>query len=193
MNIETHIAGDTLDFQVSVPDYPSSAGWTLKYRLTPRFTTPTQAPITLTAIANADGTYQVQESPANTQNWVAGFYTWSRWVEKVGARQTLTERGQLEVRPNPAASAQGLDTRSVARKMLDAVEAMLANRSTQTQRELVSYTIGSRGQTFDPNDRASLVKELSFWKWQVANEDAREKIAAGLPNPRRIGIRFGSS
>jgi hypothetical protein len=29
-------AGDTLDFTTSVPDYPASAGWTLKYRLVPR-------------------------------------------------------------------------------------------------------------------------------------------------------------
>jgi hypothetical protein len=43
------VAGDTLDMQVTVPDYPSTDGWTLKYRLTPRFSTPTQAPIDITA------------------------------------------------------------------------------------------------------------------------------------------------
>lgn len=189
--VETHIAGDTLDFKVSVPDYPSLDGWTLKYRLTPRFSSPAQTPIDISAIANADGSYQVQAGPAATSVWKTGFYTWARWVEKSGARQTLTERGQLEIRPNPATSAQGDDTRTFARKMVDAVEAMLASRATQTQRELVSYTIGSRGQTFDPNDRANLVKELSFWRWQLSNEDAREKMAAGLPNPRSVGIRFG--
>ena len=36
-----------------------------------------------------------------------------------------------------------------------------------------------------------LVAEESRLKWLVANEDAREKIAAGLPNPRNVGIRFG--
>jgi hypothetical protein len=43
------IGGDTLDFTDSVPEYPASDGWTLKYRLTPRFASPVQAPITITA------------------------------------------------------------------------------------------------------------------------------------------------
>jgi hypothetical protein len=190
--VETHIAGDTLDFQVAVPDYPSNAGWTLKYRLTARFASPAQAPIGITASANTDGTYQIQASPATTGQWAAGSYTWSRWVEKTGARQTLNERGQLEIRPDPSASAQGLDTRTHARKVLEAVEACLENRASTTQREMVEYTIGSRGQKFDAADtRASLVQLRSTYLWLVADEDAREKIAAGLPNPRNVGIRFG--
>lgn len=190
--VETHIAGDTLDFQVTVPDYPSSAGWTLKYRLTARFASPAQTVIAITASANTDGTYQIQQSPAQTALWAAGAYTWSRWVEKTGARQTLNERGQLEIRPDPSASAQGLDTRTHARKVLEAVEACIENRASTTQREMVAYAIGTRSQNFDPQDsRAALVELRSKYLWLVADEDGREKIAAGLPNPRNVGIRFG--
>lgn len=190
--VETHIAGDTLDFQVDVPDYPSGDGWTLKYRLTPRFTSPTQTPIELTAIANADGSYQVQAGPTATAAWTAGAYTWARWVEKSGARQTLNERGQLEVRPNPATSAAGLDTRSHVRKVLEAIEACIESRASTTQREMVAYAIGNRSQQFDPQDnRAALLELRSKYLWLVANEDAREQIAAGQPNPRMVGIRFG--
>lgn len=190
--VETHIAGDTLDFPVTVPDYPSNAGWTLKYRLTAKFTTPVQAAIEITASGNADGTYQIQRSPAQTAIWPSGAYTWSRWVEKVGAAQTLTERGQLEVRPDPRTSAQGLDTRTHARKVLEAIEACIENRASTTQREMVAYAIGTRSQQFDPQDsRAALVELRSKYLWFVADEDAREKIAAGLPNPRNVGIRFG--
>ena len=89
---ETLVAGDTLEFSVVVPDYPAADGWTLKYRLTPRFAAPTQAPITLTATTNINGAdYDVKSAPAVTVTWAPGIYTWARWVEKSGARQTLDE------------------------------------------------------------------------------------------------------
>jgi hypothetical protein len=187
------IAGDTLDFTVEVNDFPASDGWTLKYRLTPRFTTPTQAPIDLAATTNADGErYDIEAGPATTAAWKAGAYTWARWVEKAGARQTLDESGQLEVKADPSATAQGFDSRSHPRKVLEAIEAVIESRASQTQREMVAYTIGSRSQTLDAQEsKAALLELHSKYKWLVANEDAREKIAAGLPNPRNVGIRFG--
>jgi hypothetical protein len=52
-----------------------------------------------------------------------------------------------------------------------------------------SYTIGTRQMTY--RDMPELVTEESRLKWLVANDEAREQLAAGLPNPRYIGIRFG--
>lgn len=134
------VAGDTLDFTVSVPDYPATDGWTLKYRLTPRFTTPTQAPIDLTAAASG-ADYQVQAGPSTTAAWKAGTYTWARWVEKTGARQTLDESGQLVLKADPSATVQGHDARTHASKVLDAIEAVIEGRATKDQEE---YTIGDR-------------------------------------------------
>lgn len=191
----THVAGDTLDFKVEVPDYPNTDGWTLKYRLVPRFSSPVQAPIEITAIANADGSYQVQKGPTDTAAWAAGAYGWSRWVEKSGARQTLVsshDQGEVEIRQNPATAAQGYDSRSHARKVLEAIEACLENRASTTQREMVAYTIGTRSQQFDPQDsRAELIALRSKYQWFVADEEARSALAAGQPNPRLVGIRFG--
>lgn len=189
--VESHIAGDTLDFQVDVPEYPSGDGWTLKYRLTPQFTTPVQAPVELTASGNADGSYQVTAAPAVTELWKAGSYQWSRWVEKSGARQTLDESGQCDIRPDPAETLQGDDGRSHARKVLEAIEAVIEGRASQTQREVVAYTIGSRSQTFDSSEtKADLVALKSKYEWLVANEAARDRIAKGQSNPRNVGIRF---
>jgi hypothetical protein len=193
MKLETTIAGDTLDFTVEVPDYPAGDGWTLKYRLTPRFTDPVQAPIDLTATTNADGArYDVTASPAATAAWAAGSYTWARWVEKSGARQTLSESGQLLVKSDPALTVQGHDARTHNRKMLDAIEAVLEARASSTQREMVAYTIGSRSQTFDTADTRAELKTLhSTYKWLVDNEVERDKIASGAPNSRTVGLRFG--
>lgn len=181
-----HTAGDTLDFQVTAP-YLSSAGWTLKYRLTPRFVAPTQAPIAITANANADGSYQVQVDPAVTALWAPGAYGWSRWVEKSGARQTLTssaDQGEVQVRPNPTASAQGDDSRSHARIMLEQIESAIQALNFGAK----SYTIGSR--SFTSFDKAELITMHDRYRKLVADEDAAAAVAAGNQNPRKVAVRF---
>lgn len=184
---EELIAGDTLDFTVSVPAYLPSAGWTLKYRLTPRFSVPTQAPITLTATTSGTD-YLVQAAPASTAAWAAGIYAWARWVEKTGARQTLDESGELLVKADPSLTAQGFDARSQAQKAVEDLLTIKANFQT-TGRLMESYTIGTRSVTF--KNSADLEKELRFWQVQLANENAAANLAKGLGNPRRTYVRFG--
>lgn len=189
MNLEKIVAGDTLDFNVSVPDYPASDGWTLKYAFTARFTTPTQATITLTASTASDGeTYDVQAGPATTANWASGLYTWARWVEKAGARQTLDESGQLEVRPDPSTSAQGFDSRSTARKAVEELETALATFNSTSGR-VKSYTIAGRSMEFETS--AEILRMLSFWQQRVRQEEAELRLAKGLQgSPTRIQARF---
>lgn len=178
------IAGDTLDFLDSVPEYPPADGWTLKYQLIPRFTTPVQSPITLTA-STSGADYRVQAAAGVTATWKAGFYTWARWVEKAGPiRQSLGE-GQLEVKTDPAQAVQGYDGRSDARRRLDEVEAAIDALSSAG---IKSYTIGNRQMT--KQDLPDLITWRDRLKAEVANEDAAAKIASGLPNPRNVGIRF---
>ena len=183
--VERVVAGDTLDFNVSVPDYPATAGWTLKYRLTPRFASPTQAPIDITAATAPDGvSYQVQVGQNTTAQWKPGAYGWARWVEAAGARQTLDEQGQLDVDPNPATTAQGDDLRSHARKMLESVEAALEALNLSAK----AYAIGSRSYT--RADIAELLTLRSKYLWEVQSEDAAARLKAGMPNPRNVGVRL---
>jgi len=89
--------------------------------------------------------------------------------------------------------AANLDDRSHERKVLEAIEAVIENRASATQREMVAYTIGSRSKQFDVQEsKAALLELHSKYKWLVANEDARARIAGGQPNPRSVRIRFGS-
>jgi hypothetical protein len=185
-----HVAGDTLDQQITVGDYPSSAGWTLKYYLTARFSAPTQAQIVLTAIANADGTYQLQASPTDTAAWQSGAYSWRRHVEKVGARQTLTssdEEGEILVRANHVGLAQGADNRSHAKKMVELIETAIAAFGPGST--IKSYAIGTRQVT--KADVPELLVLRDRYRWEAANEDAAADIAGGKANPRNVGIRFG--
>lgn len=184
--IEELIAGDTLDFLDTVAEYPPADGWTLKYRLVPRFTSPVQAPIDITA-STSGAQYRVQAAAGITVNWSAGAYTWSRWVEKAGPIRQSLGNGQLEVIENPATATAGYDGRTHERKMLEAIEACLESRATTTQREMVAYAIGSRSQTFDAEDtRAELVKLRNTYAWMVSDQ---EGLAAGI-NRRRINTRI---
>lgn len=181
-------AGDTVEFRVTVDDYPPADGWTLKYRLVPRFSAPTQTPITLTA--SVDGAeYVITDTPGNTAAWAPGMYGWARWVEKSGARQVLSDlqsHGQLEVLANPATAAQGADNRTQARKALDDA---LAARATfvASKATIAEYSIGDRRMKF--NTAADFDVLISKLKVEVSREQRTKAMAAGLPDPRKLYVR----
>lgn len=183
------VAGDTLEFRVSVPKYPPSDGWSLVYRFTPRFTAPPQSPITLTASVDGDE-YVITETPTNTGLWKPGEYGWARWVEKAGARQTLDDlnsRGQLVILPDPSTSQAGDDNRTQAqRAVADLKEALATFRSSGGM--VKSYTIGDRQMTF--SDEGEILKRLSFWQAELARETKRLRLAAGMANPRHVYVRM---
>lgn len=178
------VAGDTLDFLDVVPGYEATAGWTLKYRLAPRFTTPVQVPFDLTAVPEG-ADYRVQATPLETGSWLPGQYTWARWVEKPGARQSLGT-GELSVTPDPATLAAGADLRSPTRKALD--DALAAQRSfVATRGAVAEYQIGERRMKFSSSaDFIGLINQLRI---DLAREVRAEALAAGMPDPRKVYVR----
>ena len=181
------VAGDTLNFLTTATGYPASDGWALTYKLIPKSAGP--AVITINATPEGDD-HRVIVAAATTAAWTAGDYSFEAYVTKAAERYRV-ETGQVRIAANPA-TATVLDNRSHERKVLEAIEAVIENRASQTQREMVEYTIGSRGQKFDASEsKAALLELHSKYKWLVANEDARGAIAAGQPNPRNVRIRFG--
>jgi hypothetical protein len=189
--------GDTLDFVDQVPNYPATDGWTLVYRLIPEFTTPVQAPITITASTYLTTDYRVQVAPAVSALWSPGIYTWRRWVEKSGARQTLDGDSQLdseqdnriELLPDPTAIAAGYDGRSLPMRALEDAQTALANFQA-TGGRVKSYAIAGRTMEFDTaGDILVLVK---YWENEVSKENAQRAAQAGRPNPRRYFVRLNN-
>lgn len=187
--IDQFYIGDTLEFPVNpVADY-SIDEWTLKYRFTPRFATPVQAPFTLTATVT-DGQYWIQAAPTTTATWQPGKYGWARWLEKTGARVTLDSlwsQGQSEFLPDPTLTSQGDDNRSVAQTAVDDLRSALATFNA-TNGTVKSYTIGDRSMTF--NTEVEILQRLSYWENQVALEEKAARATAGLKSPRGIYFRF---
>lgn len=179
------ISGDSLDFATTVDKYPATDGWVLKYVLVPRFTTPTQAAITLTAATYQTSRYRVQVTPSETAAWQPGAYSWASYVEQAGQRITLEQGSELTVAPNPAAIAQGVDVRSSAEQALAAVKALLLGKATSGQ---ASYRIN--GRQLDSYPMADLLMLQSQLQADVVRERRAAALAAGRPNPSRFGVRL---
>lgn len=182
------IVGDTLDFVTTVPGYPPADGWTLKHVLTPRFTTPTQAPITLTA-ATYGTDYRTQAGPATTAGWKAGAYAWWSYVEKSGAREQV-DNGAVDLRPDPTATAQGFDGRTLAEKALEDCKTALANFSS-TGGRIKRYQIAGREMEFDA--AGDIVVLVKYWENEVSKEIAARAVQDGKPNPRRYYLRASNA
>jgi hypothetical protein len=178
--IETITVGDTLDFSTTVADYPPGDGWTLKFRLVPRAAGPT--PILLTSAADGDA-HRVQVGPTTAATWTAGDYSWTSWVEKTGARYTVSE-GQVTLLPDPAV-VTSRDNRSQVRKTLDAINAVIEGRATKDQQE---YSIGDR--TLKRMPIADLLKFRDRYRGEANAEANAERIAAGLGGRNRVLVRL---
>ena len=170
------VAGDTLKFTKSLPDYLPADSWVLSYALVKDSTR-----LTFAGTDNADGTHLVTVAASVTQGWPVGAYRWQAYVTKATERYRVGE-GRLEVCANFALADAGYDARSHARIMLDSLEeAMRENKDSLVVTYSIAGGSGSRSRTFET--RAEIQAAWKFWKAQVARERP-----GGL---RRTLVEFG--
>lgn len=170
-------------------DYPADGGWSLKYWF--KKTGASGANFSVDAVQDPSYTKQFKVSilASVTDAYTAGDYTWVAIVTK-GTELHEIDEGRLSILPRYDQAAN-LDDRTHARKVLEAIEAVLESRASQTQRELVAFTIGSRSQTFDNTEsKEKLLEFRSRYKWLVFDEENAAKVAQGQPNARLVRVRF---
>jgi hypothetical protein len=175
-------AGDTLDFVTSVPDFPATSGYTLKYRLVPRIS---GAAILITA-ASSGADYRVIVGPATTANWAAGEYSWSSWVEKTGERYTV-DSGLSQILPDPA-SVSAYDGRTKAQTALEDCQTALANFNA-TGGKVKRYAIAGREMEFDK--ATDIMVLVSYWTNEVRLENRAKALREGQADPSRVYVRLG--
>lgn len=175
------VAGDTLQWQKSLSDYPASDGWVLAYRLIN-----SAGKIDISAAASG-ADHLITVPAATSATYSPGLYSWQAFVSKDGERYTVGS-GVIEVLPNLAAQSAGYDTRTTAKKTLDLLDAaMLARGSTAWTAE---YEIAGRRMKF-----ASMGEFMAFrdkLRAEVNREAAADRMAAGLPSRSRVLVRFGA-
>jgi hypothetical protein len=171
-------AGDTIAWLKSLADYPASAGWILTYTLINSV-----GKITITTSANGDD-YSVSVTAATSAGYAAGVYTWVASVAQ-GAERYTVGQGSITIAPN-LASASTFDTRSTAKKALEAVNLALESYGSKAYQH--SYEIAGRKQQFQtPGDFLAFRSKLMA---EVAREDNALRLAAGLSPRNQLFVRF---
>jgi len=177
---ETLAAGDTWSWTREFSEYPAPT-WTLAYY----FRNATQKfAIAGGEIVASGNQFVVTKAAADTASLVAGRYSWQALVSNGALRHKAAE-GVLIVEPNYATDVV-LDTRSQARKLLDAIDATLNGRATVDQKSM-----SVAGRTIERMTAAELWQLRQRVAMDVKREEDAALLADGGPDRRRVGIRFG--
>lgn len=171
------IAGDTAKWLKSLPDYLASDSWVLTYTLVNATTR-----ITFSAGASGDD-HLVNVAASTTTGWTAGTYDWRSQVAKSGEVFTVGT-GSIKVEPSFAAA---VDARSHARKTLTNIEAYLEDSNNLKS---AMYEIAGRRLQHIPLPELLALRDR--YRFDVAKEDAAAASARGLPDKRRVFVRFGA-
>jgi hypothetical protein len=163
-------------------DYPATL-WTLRYWFK-------NAAGGFEVVAGADVTaFLVDEDSTATSARAAGVYAWQARVENIASPSTryTVASGTLRVLANlfTGVASDALDTRTHARKVLDAIEAVLENRATLDQEE---YEIAGRRLKRTP--LAELSQLRREYAARVAAEVDAERVANGQPSRNKLFVRF---
>lgn len=182
----TVTAGDTIQWQIALPDYPATGGWSLKYALRG-----SAGVINITSAASG-ADHLVSVTAATSSPWAPGTYHYTKYVEK-GAGASLERvtlgSGTITVECNWAAVTTAVDTRSHAKKVLDAIEAVLEGRASRSDAEYEIDT-GSGRRRLKSVPITELITLHSRYSVLYQQELAAQKIAAGLGVGNRILVRF---
>lgn len=171
------IAGDTAKWQLTLPDYPANDGWAVGYTLI-------NADAKIIFSASASGAdHLINVAAASTASWAAGSYQWRATASKSGEVYTVGT-GTLTIQP--AFSVATLDVRSFAAKTLEAIEAYLSNGNNLQAQE---YEIA--GRRLKRMSYPELIAARDKFRAEVAREISASNIARGLPDGRRVYVRFG--
>lgn len=170
-------AGTTVAWTKSLPDYPATT-----YTLTYYFINGSDR---LVITASASGTdHAVSVAASATANWKPGRYQWTSYAVN-GSTKYRAESGYVEILRDMQA-AHPADVKTHARKVLEAIEAVLERRATKDQE---SYAIA--GRTLSRTPLADLMALRDKYRVELAREEAAERGNRG--RMRRVFVRFGQA
>lgn len=175
-------AGDTLSWLISVPSYPASSGWTLKYQ----FSSAAKS-FNLSSTAS-DANHSVAATAATTAAYTAGSYQVLKYVESGSGPSLLrTTLGILYITVLPAlhGSSTASDQRSHAKKVLDAIEAVIEGRASRSDAEYEVDTGGTRRRL-----KTMSIKDLLELRSHYLAIYTNEQKLADMKNGKSTGGRI---
>jgi hypothetical protein len=172
------VAGDTISWTKSIPDYPASDGWTLSYSLRLQLGA---GALNITATPSGDN-FSATITAAQSAVLTAGLWIWSAYVTLGGERHHIG-KGQLTLSPNLAAIDYSIDLRSSAKKALD-------NALAMWEAVKLGQTVMLNGRTYTQHNLKDLILFVNQCKADYAQEVQKEKFETTGVNTRRIGVRL---
>jgi hypothetical protein len=170
------IAGDTWEWSAELEDYPAptwASNWYFE-RLDYNFS--------VTGVPSG-ATHTATVAAATSAAYKPGEYRWRLVVSAAGVRKTV-ESGRTRVLIDPAAAGNA-DYRTTAAVVLDMIDTYLRDPGNLNA---ANYSLN--GRSLSRWSRADLLVERDKWKLEVKAEEAAERMASGLGNPRRLYVRF---
>jgi hypothetical protein len=174
-------AGDTWVWRREdlTADYPASV-WTLTYRFK-------NSAGGFAVVAAADGDYfEATVAAATSASIAAGDYAWQARVT-AGAVSHTVGTGVSSVLANLFATSATVasDQRSQARKVLEAIDAVILGRASKDQEE---YAIGNRSLKRTPLAELQALRDR--YAARVRAEEAVDRLAQGRPARNKLFVRL---
>jgi hypothetical protein len=175
-------AGDTIEFERTFGDFDPADGWACTIEV--HNATERLAAVAATAGTGEDFRFVIPK--ATTAAWAAGRVDWAVYADDGTERHRVywghsTIVADLE-------TVDGFDGRTHAKKVLDAIEAVIEGRATKDQQ---SYTIRDRALSRTPIGDLLMLRQT--YLAAVEDEHRAEQIAHGKGGHRgRIRTRFRS-
>ena len=164
------IAGDSVTWVRSLPDYPASLGWVLHYAMLSLG----KAPILIDGTAQGND-HLVELTAVATAAYAAAEYRWTSYVTNGAERKTLAS-STIRILPDPATATEAFDPRTENQKILDAITAVLAGELTNP---LAKYKIA--GREAERHSRMELLKLQSIYQHRVAVENGKAPFIGSIP------------
>lgn len=171
------IAGDTVKWTRDLSDYPAGT-WTLTYY----FRGNVKKEVLCTV---SSGLHLATISAATSATFPPGEYFVFARASYNGEEFTIWQ-GRVTVKENPETGSSAQDRRSHAKKMLDAIEAMMEGVASRFE---ASYEVSAPGMTsrrLETCNRLDLIKFHAHYKQLYAQEMDAERIAQGKKPRNRI-------
>lgn len=171
------IAGDTVKWTRSLSDYPATT-WTLTYEF--------RGTVRKSVVCTASGSdFLATITAALSAAYPPGEYRVFARVSSGSESYTVWE-GSITVKPDPSAGTSAQDRRTHARKMLDAIEAMMEGNASREEQGYEISMAGGTTRRLDLCPKADLIAFHSHYAQLVKKEQDAERIAQGGKSRNRI-------
>lgn len=178
-------AGEALEWTKCLPDYPATL-WTLKYYFRGR-----GPGFNVTATADGDD-YAISVPATDTEDMTPNErYSWQAWVIEIAdtTNKKVINEGRVSVKEGFNTDDPGeVDTRSLAKRAYDAIDAALLGKASSTHLEYeISTPAGSK--RVKQCTQSELLSSLKFYANRVRHERLRERIRKGGKLMTTVNVR----